>query len=150
MTQTLISKLGETDQLFLTQNTPELALVRGKIRLELIKISRQKQEKIYFLQQTIAILEQARIEFTEAPLELHLDLSIELAKAYLAYFEISQEARFALICEQILKPLAHYQHSQIYELLHQSSLAQNHPAMAKHWQNKLAQFIENGQSKLKS
>ena len=47
-------------------------------------------------------LEQARIEYDEMPLSLYLNLSLCLAKAYMIYFEITKEQRFALITQQIL------------------------------------------------
>ena len=49
-TTNIISRIGETDQLYLTNNSPELALERGDLRLELATISHSKQEQIHFLQ----------------------------------------------------------------------------------------------------
>lgn len=138
MTRTqLIQRLGETDQLYLQQNSPELALERGELRLRLVALSQQKQEQIYFLQQTLVILEQARIEFDEIDLTLYLDLSICLGQAYMTYFDISHEQKYALIAQQILKPLAHYERRELYQLLYNSAIAQQHPAMAQHWQKKM-------------
>lgn len=138
----LIQQLGETDQQFLQQNSPELALQRGQIRLKLIQISKQKAEQLYFLQQTLVILEQARLEFDEMPLSLYLDLSILLAQAYLVYFELSQQTRYALIAQQILKPLAHHQSIEIYQVLIQAAHAQQHNAMAQHWRKKRDALIQ--------
>lgn len=39
------------------------------------------------------------------------------------YFEISQETRFALITQQILKPLTNYNHGDIYLFLAYASAA---------------------------
>lgn len=142
MTRTqLIQRLGETDQLFLQNNSPELALERGELRLRLIALSQQKQEQIYFLQQTLAILEQARIEFEEIEIDMYLKLSICLGQTYMTYFDITQETKYALIAQQILKPLAHYQHRAIYQLLHESAIAQQQSAMAQHWYKKMQMLM---------
>lgn len=135
-TSELIAQLGETDQQFLQQNSPELALQRGTLRLALVNASQRAEEQRYFLQQAIVILEQARLEFAEMPMALYLALSMQLAKTYLAYFDLTQEQRYALIAEQILKPLAHHQQIELYKLLMQSAQAQQHPALASHWQKK--------------
>ena len=42
------------------------------------------------------------------PLSLYLNLSLCLAKAYMIYFEITKIVNFALITQQILKPLAYF------------------------------------------
>lgn len=137
----LITQLGETDQQFLQQNSPELALQRGQLRLQLVALSKQKAEQIYFLQQALAILEQARLEFDDIDLNLYLDLSICLAKVYMMYFECTQDKKFAIITQQILKPLSHYQRIEIYQLLLESAQAQGHQAMQKYWQQKLQSMI---------
>lgn len=137
-TQAIISRIGETDQLFLQQNTPELALERASLRLQLVHLSHSHAEQVHFLQEAIVLLEQARVEFEQMPLSLYLELSIQLAKTYLTYYEISQEQRFALITQQILKPLTAYEHAEIYFLLAYASISKNEPAMARHWLNKYA------------
>lgn len=141
MKPSLIQKLGETDQQFLIQNTPELALQRGQIRLALVEISQRQQEQLYFLKQAIVILEQARIEFDDIPLSTYLALSIQLAKTYMTYFDLTQQQHFALIAEQILKPLAHHQQQDIFQLLILAAQAQQHHAMAKHWQKKAQSLL---------
>ncbi|WP_353173769.1 hypothetical protein [Acinetobacter rudis] len=132
----IVSRIGETDQLFLQQNTPALALERASLRLQLVHVSHSRAEQIHFLQEAIVLLEQARIEFEEMPLNLYLELSIQLARTYLSYFEISQEQRFALITQQILKPLTIYENAEIYFLLAHASLGKNETAMTRHWLNK--------------
>ena len=72
----VIARLGETDQLFLSNNTPELALERADLRLQLVTISHLRQEQLHFLQEAIVLLEQARIEYEEMPLNLYLNLSL--------------------------------------------------------------------------
>lgn len=141
MIASMIAQIGETDQQFLQQNSPELALQRGQLRLQLVTLSKQKGEQIYFLQQTLAILEQARLEFDDIDLNLYLDLSICLARAYMVYFECTQDQKFAIITQQILKPLSHYQRIEIYQLLLESAKAQHHQAMQKYWQQKLQSMI---------
>lgn len=137
-TQAIISRIGETDQLFLQQNTPALALERANLRLQLVHISHSRTEQIHFLQEAIVLLEQARVEFEEMPLSLYLELSIQLAKTYLTYYEISQEQRFALITQQILKPLTSYEHAEVYFLLAYAAVRKNEPAMTRYWLNKYA------------
>jgi hypothetical protein len=44
----LISQIGETDQLFLTEPTPELAKRRALLRLQLSHHSHQKNEQLYW------------------------------------------------------------------------------------------------------
>lgn len=58
-TQPIIQRIGETDQLYLQGNTPELALERASLRLELVMLSQVRQEQTYFLQEAIVLLEQA-------------------------------------------------------------------------------------------
>lgn len=98
-TQTLIQRLGETDQQYLRQNSPELALIRGNIRNELAKLSHHKQEQCYFLNEAIVILEQARLVFDEMPLSLYLSLSLALSDVYLHYFTLDSSQKYALISE---------------------------------------------------
>ncbi len=113
-TKVIVTRIGETDQLYLTENTPELALERADLRMQLAMLSRVRQEQIHFLQEAIVLLEQARIEYDEMPMNLYLNLSLHLAKAYMIYFELNKEKRFALITQQILKPLSHHEHADIY------------------------------------
>lgn len=113
-TKQVIARIGETDQLFIESNSPELALERADLRLQLVVLSHLRQEQLHFLQEAIVLLEQARVEYEEMPLSLYLNLSLCLAKAYMIYFELTKEQRFALITQQILKPLAYTEHLEIY------------------------------------
>ncbi len=135
-TKQIISRIGETDQLYLSNNTPELALERADLRLQLVTRSNSRQEQIHFLQEAIVLLEQARIEYEEMPLALYLDLPLLLGKAYMTYFEITKESRFALITQQILKPLTSYEHADIYFSLAYASIAKGETALARHWLGK--------------
>lgn len=90
-TTTIISRIGETDQLYLTNNSPELALERGDLRLELATISHSKQEQIHFLQEAIVLLETARVEYEEIPMTLYVKLSLHLAKAYMVFLKLPKK-----------------------------------------------------------
>ncbi|WOE31315.1 MULTISPECIES: hypothetical protein [unclassified Acinetobacter] len=138
----IIERIGETDQLYLQENTAELALERADLRLQLVHYSQLHQEQIHFLQEAIVLLEQARVEFEDITLNRYLELSICLANAYMLYYEISKESKFALITQQILKPLAHYQDSDILFLLAYSSAANQQPAMTRHWLSKYSHTTE--------
>lgn len=135
-TKQIITRLGETDQLFLQGNTPKLALERADLRLQLVTISQLRQEQVHFLQEAIVLLEQARVEFEEMPLDLYIHLSLHLAKAYMLFFEITQESRYALITQQILKPMTQYEHADIYFFLAYAAASKKEPALTRHWLNK--------------
>ena len=135
-TKEIISRIGETDQLFLAGNTPELALERADLRLQLVTMSQVRQEQLHFLQEAIVLLEQGRTEFEEMPLRLYIHLSLHLAKAYMIYFELTKEDRFALITQQIMKPMTNYENGEIYFFLAYASASRNEPAMTRHWLTK--------------
>ncbi len=69
-TKQVIARIGETDQRFLEGNTPELALERADLRLQLVMLSHVRQEQLHFLQEAIVLLEQARIEYDENAVKL--------------------------------------------------------------------------------
>ncbi|MEB3767098.1 hypothetical protein [Acinetobacter sp. MD2] len=145
----IIERLGATDQLYLTGNSPELALERGDLRLQLIAASKMRQEKLYFLHEAIAILESGRVEFEEMPQSLYTNLSLHLAKAYMVYFELTQENKFATITQQILKTLAYLNHADIYFFLAYACAAKQEPALTQHWLKKYSK-TEGFDSKLLS
>lgn len=138
----IVSRIGETDQLYLAGNSPELSLERAELRMQLVTLSHAKAEQVYFLQETVVILEQARVEFEEMALVTYLELSIALAKAYMLYFEVANEQRFALITQQILRPLVNLSHGDIYFYLAYASISKNEVAMTRHWLNKYAKSNE--------
>lgn len=135
-TKHVIARIGETDQLYLENNTPELALERANLRFELVEISKIRQEKIHFLQEGIVLLEQARLEYEEIPMSLYLDLSVALAKAYMQYYDITKEKHLALIAQQILKPLASHNRGDILLSLAHSCAEKNELALTRHWLTK--------------
>ncbi|MBJ8419061.1 hypothetical protein [Acinetobacter courvalinii] len=142
-TKQVIARIGETDQLFLENNSPELALERADLRLQLVVISHVRQEQLHFLQEAIVLLEQARIEYEEMPLSLYLNLSLSLAKAYMIYFELTKEQRFALITQQILKPLAYTEHLDIYFFLAYASASKQELALTRHWLTKYVSCLDH-------
>lgn len=135
-TKQIISRIGETDQLYLSDNTPELALERGDLRLQLVTLSNSKQEQVHFLQEAIVLLETARIEYDEMPMSLYIKLSLHLAKAYMIYFELTKEARYALITQQILKPMTQHENGDIYFMLAYASVSKKDFALTRHWLSK--------------
>lgn len=135
-TKQIIARIGETDQLYLQENTPELSLERSDLRLQLVMLSNSKQEQAHFLQEAIVLLETARVEYEEMPMSLYLKLSLHLAKAYMIYFEISKEPRYALITQQILKSLTQFENGDIYFMLAYASISNNEIALTRHWLNK--------------
>ena len=135
-TKQVIQRIGETDQLYLENNTPALALERADLRLQLVVFSNLRQEQIHFLQEAVVLLEQARIEHEEMPMSLYLNLSLHLAKAYMLYFEITKEQRFALITQQILKPMTHDDFGDIYFFLAYAAAAKQEPSLTRHWLKK--------------
>lgn len=141
-TKKIIERIGETDQLYLENNTPDLALERADLRLQLVVISNSRQEQIHFLQEAVVLLEQARIEYEEMPMRTYLNLSLHLAKAYMLYFEITKEQHFALITQQILKPLSQHEHSDIYFFLAYASISKNQIALTRHWLTKYSKSVD--------
>ena len=75
-------------------------------------------------------------------MRLYLNLSLHLAKAYMLYFEITKEQRFALITEQILKPLSQHGHSDIYFFLAYASVSKNQTALTRHWLTKYSKSVD--------
>ena len=61
----IVERIGETDQRYLNGNSPELALERGDLLLQLVTLSHNRQERLHFLHEAIAILEQSRVEFVK-------------------------------------------------------------------------------------
>ena len=141
-TKQIISRIGETDQLYLSNNTPELALERGDLRLQLVTLSNSKQEQVHFLQEAIVLLETARIEYDEMPMSLYIKLSLHLAKAYMIYFELTKETRYALITQQILKPMTQHENGDIYFMLAYASVSKNDFALTRHWLSKYVKSNE--------
>ncbi|RYY80556.1 MAG: hypothetical protein EOO69_01255 [Moraxellaceae bacterium] len=134
----LVKKIGETDQQFLTNPTPELAKIRANLRVQLVKHSHQRQEQIYFLTEAAALLEIALMEISS--LEQHLALSAALGETYLEFYHVTQETRYLIISKQVIKPLSHHASTEILLALARLSAAENHPSLVKHWMTRLMQI----------
>lgn len=127
----LISRIGETDQEYLSASTPLLALQRAKLRLELVRFSHQKNEKVYFLSEAAMLLELAITESEEVL--LNATLSAGLAEVYLEFYQTTLEDRYITIVNQILKPLTHLDQHDIMMGLARASAAKQHSALTQHW-----------------
>lgn len=134
----LVARVGETDQEFLSAPTPELALTRAFLRLQLVNLSHQHAEKVYFLTEAAALLELALMEVDEP--QHGLQLSAGLGEVYLAFYQTTHEQRYLTICKQILKPLSQLADARVLFALARTSAAENHPALTKHWLSKLLQL----------
>ncbi|ANF82526.1 hypothetical protein A3K93_10215 [Acinetobacter sp. NCu2D-2] len=141
-TKQIITRIGETDQLFLQGNSPELALERADLRLQLVTLSQVRQEQVHFLQEAIVLLEQSRVEFEEMPLSLYINLSLHLAKAYMIFFELTKENRYAIITQQIMKPMVNYGHGDILFFLAYAYASNKEPSLTRHWLSKYAKTKE--------
>ncbi|MBP5992571.1 MAG: hypothetical protein KA518_01335 [Acinetobacter sp.] len=141
-TKHIVARIGETDQLYLENNTPELALERAQLRFELVKFSQVRQEQIHFLQEGIVLLEQARIEYEEIPMSLYLDLSLALAQAYMQYYDITKEKHLTLIAQQILKPLTSHNRGDILLSLAHTCAEKKELALTRHWLTKYSKTAD--------
>lgn len=142
----LVQQLSKTDAQYANDNTPDLALLRGKIRLSLAQKSRYKGEQVHFLTEGASILEQALFSFDEMPITLYLELSHTLANIYFALFIRTHQAHFATVAAQILTPLLHHNApivGAMMALLAQIYSAQNKLALAKHWRRKAQTFAKS-------
>ena len=141
-TKHIVARIGETDQLYLENNTPELALERAQLRFELVKFSQVRQEQIHILQEGIVLLEQARIEYEEIPMSLYLDLSLALAQAYMQYYDINKEKHLTLIAQQILKPLTSHNRGDILLSLAHTCAEKKELALTRHWLTKYSKTAD--------
>ena len=76
------------------------------------------------------------------PLTLFINLSLHLAKAYMMYFELTRDAKYALITQQILKAMTHYAHGDIFFFLAYASASKNESALCRHWLGKYSKTAE--------
>ncbi|MGY0205098.1 hypothetical protein ACW7EJ_16820, partial [Acinetobacter soli] len=56
---------------------------------------------------------------------------------YMVYFELSQDNKFALITQQILKPLAHFNHGDVSFFLASASIVKKELAFTRNWLEQL-------------
>ena len=134
----IISQIGETDQRYLQGNTPELVLERADLRLQLVTISQVKQEQLHFLHEAIVLLEQGLIEFEKMPMSLYVNLSLHLAKSYMMYYELNHEDKYALVTQQVLKPLVHQNNADVFLFLAYAAISRKESALTQHWLKKYA------------
>lgn len=134
----IVKKIGETDQQFLTNPTPELAKTRANLRVQLVQYSHQKQEQLYFLTEAAALLEIALMDV--GSLEQHVELSAALGETYLQFYHVTQEKRYLIISRQVIKPLSHHASPEILLALARLSATEQHPSLVKHWLTRLMQL----------
>lgn len=134
-THELVAKVGETDQQFLTQPTPMLAKLRSQLRIQLSKLSHQKQEQLYFLTEAVTLLELALLNVTS--MDEHLELSAALGESYIEFYHATKEQRYLVISTQVIKTLSQHDHPLILLALARLSAAQQHESLVKHWLTRL-------------
>jgi hypothetical protein len=134
----IVKRIGETDQQFLSNPTPELAKIRANLRVQLVQYSHQKQEQVYFLTEAAALLEIALMDVTS--LEQHLELSAALGETYLQFYHVTHEKRYLIISKQVIKPLSHHSNTEILLALARLSATEQHPSLVKHWLTRLMQL----------
>ena len=141
----LIARVGETDQLFLTQPTPTLAIERAYLRLELVKLSNSKNEQLHFLSEAAVILELAGAEIEDQ--ETSVLLSAQLAAVYLQFHLVTHEARYLVVAGQILRPHSNAEYHSIFLQLARLDAALNKTALTKHWLTRWLQVLKRMDSK---
>ncbi len=129
--QTLVARLGETDQQFLSDPTPHLALARAEVRMALVRFSSRKDEQLYLLNEAAVIVELALTEVDER--DLHEQLSIQLASVYLQHYEVTRETRYLVVTGQILRVHTTHAHPSVYMGLARADAGQGKPALTRHW-----------------
>lgn len=134
----IVKKIGETDQQFLSNPTPELAKTRATLRVQLVHYSHQKQEQLYFLTEAAALLEIALMD--AGSLQQHIELSAALGETYLQFYHVTQEQRYLIISRQVIKPLSHHPSPEILLALARLSATEKHPSLVKHWLTRLMQL----------
>ena len=134
----LVELLGATDQQFLTDPTPELAMLRAQLRQRLADYSVQRGEQSYLLSEAVILLETARMEVEDVP--LHTMLSSHLADVYLQFYRLTHETKYLIVVGQILRPLSTINDPQIFLGLARMDAALNKPALTQHWLTRLMRF----------
>lgn len=131
--QQLIARLGAADQAAreLDHMDWTLALQRSQLRLELAQLSQQRAERMYLLGEAVALLELTLIELEDKASYEHV--AVGLAEAYLAFFALTHEARYATIANQILRPLSGSGPAPVLLTLARIESVVGHLALAQHW-----------------
>lgn len=135
----LIARVGETDQLFLTAPTPELAIERAHLRLALVQISHSKTEQLHFLGEAAVILELATAEVTEQA--IHERLAAQLAAVYLQFYQLGHESKYLVVAGQILRPHSNAAFPEIFLQLARLDAARQKTALTQHWLKRWLQVL---------
>lgn len=127
----IITRVGETDQIFLTAPTPILAIERAQLRLMLVAISNNQSEQLHFLGEAAVILELANTEVEDQKTsEL---IAVQLANVYLQFNQVTPQKRYLIVTGQILRPHSNAENSDIFLGLARMDAAQGKVALTKHW-----------------
>lgn len=127
----IITRVGETDQLFLTAPTPMLAIERAQLRLMLVSLSHNQSEQLYFLGEAAVILELADVEAEDQA--THVLLAAQLAAVYLQFHHVTPQQRYLTVVGQILRAHSNAEYSPIFLGLARMDAAQGKTALTKHW-----------------
>ncbi|MDE2420366.1 MAG: hypothetical protein KGO49_04180 [Gammaproteobacteria bacterium] len=127
----LISRVGETDQMFLTEPTPMLALERAQLRQMLVALSNNQSEQLYFLGEAAVILELADAEVEDQA--THVLLAAQLATVYLQFNQITPQQRYLTVVGQILRAHSNSEYAPIFLGLARMDAAQEKASLTKHW-----------------
>lgn len=127
----IIARVGETDQIFLTEPTPMLALERAQLRQMLVSLSNNQTEQLYFLGEAAVILELANSETEDQA--THVLLAAQLASVYLQFHQVTPQQRYLTVVGQVLRSHSNADHSPIFLGLARMDAAQGKIALTKHW-----------------
>lgn len=131
MVSDIVARVGETDQLFLTEPTPMLAIERAQLRLMLVSLSHNQSEQLYFLGEAAVILELADVEAEDQA--THVLLAAHLAAVYLKFHHLTPQQRYLTVVGQILRAHSNAEYSPIFLGLARMDAAQGKTALSKHW-----------------
>lgn len=127
----IIARVGETDQIFLTEPTPMLALERAQLRQMLVALSNNQSEQLYFLGEAAVILELADAEAEDQA--THVLLAAQLAAVYLQFNQVTPQQRYLTVVAQILRAHSNADYAPIFLGLARMDAAQEKAALTKHW-----------------
>ncbi len=127
----IIARVGETDQMFLTDPTPMLALERAQLRQMLVALSNNQSEQLYFLGEAAVILELADAEVEDQA--THVLLAAQLAAVYLQFNQITPQQRYLTVVGQILRAHSNSDYAPIFLGLARMDAAQDKASLTKHW-----------------
>jgi hypothetical protein len=127
----VVAQVGETDQIFLSAPTPQLAIRRAQLRLQLVAMSQHQSEQLYFLGEAAVILEIANSEVEDQA--THVLLAAQLAAVYLQFNQVTPQQRYLTVAGQILRPHSNSACPAIFLALARMDAAQHQVALLKHW-----------------